>query len=56
MEMTENKINKLKDRQRELAKSEQQSESRLKKNEQRFNYLWKKLKMPDLYHWSLRRE
>lgn len=29
--MTENKINKLKDRQTELAKSEQQSESRLKK-------------------------
>lgn len=31
MEMTENKINKLKDRQRELARSEQQAESRLKK-------------------------
>ena len=56
MVMTENKINKLKDRQRELAKSEQKAESRLKKNEQRFNYLWKKLKMPDLYHWSPRRE
>ena len=33
MEMTENKISKLKDRQRELPKSEQQSESRLKTNE-----------------------
>ena len=31
MEMTENKTNKLKNRQRELARSEQQAEGRLRK-------------------------
>lgn len=42
--MTENKINKLEDRPREFAQSEQQAENRLKKNEQRFNYVWTEAK------------
>lgn len=55
MEMTENKINKLEDRPREFAQSEQQAEKRLKKMNRDSTMCGQKQKMQDLYNWKRRK-
>lgn len=53
--MTENKINKLEDRPREFAQSEQQAENRLKKMNRGSTMCGQKQKMQDLYNWKRRK-